>query len=203
MFPIISALLFLGGATTVGLGIGGAKRIAKMRGATEVSRRRETTKKLQADLEGLKTSLRSRIDEEIQAVLVDAEMLRRHLVEDMDVIKPEEKRFSMNIALRSNEMSVIWNDRGGIRRHTSVLKTTLSGIVFEARGFDADTIERITVDSMGINLVVTKADVVSRNNGAEVSVTLVEFEDNENSWLTWVELMTRIGQIDNLPGSLA
>ncbi|MBF0130641.1 MAG: hypothetical protein HQL33_11675 [Alphaproteobacteria bacterium] len=203
MFPIISALLFLGGAATVGLGIGGTKQIIKMKKSAETNRRREVSHKLQEDLEGLKTSLRSRIDEEIQAVLFDAEQLRRHLVEDVDNIRPEEKRFSMDVSLRSDEMAVFWVDNGGNRRHTSVAKASLTGISFEARGFDAVGIERITLDSLGISLGVKKADVVSRDNGAMVTATLVEFEDNENSWLTWVELMTRVGRVDALGESAA
>lgn len=200
MLSILSSLLFLGGAATVGVGIGGTKRIVRKKGEAEAKIERRAKQKLQNDLEGLKHSLRSRIDEEIQAVLVDAEKLRRHLVEDMEVIAPEEKRFSMSIALRSDEMTVFWDDRGGTCRHTHVASASLNGIVFEARGFDADGVTRITVESLGVSLVVSKAEVVSRDNGAVVTVTLVEFEDNENSWLTWVELMTRIGQVDgNLP----
>ncbi|MEO5373955.1 MAG: hypothetical protein H7840_06690 [Alphaproteobacteria bacterium] len=196
MVPVIPALLFLGGAATVGLGIAGTNKLLEKRHKAEVAQRKGTSRKLQKELEGLKTSLRSRIDAEIQEVLVDAEKLRRHLVSSVEVSGPEEKRFSMRVDLRPDEMIVMWTDGGGVQRQTYATDASLTGIAFAARGFDGTTIDRIKVPSLNVDLVVTKAEIMRAGSAATVGVNLVEFEDNENSWLLWVELMTRVGRVD-------
>lgn len=201
MFPIVSALLFLGGAATFGLGVTGVKKIREVR-AKDSPQTRVAKKKLQQDLDGLKISLRSRIDEEIQEVLVDAEELRRHLATDVQLLETHERRFSLRVILMPTEMNVYWKDRSGLLRQGYVKDASLTGISFDAPESDVDSIVKITVPSLRVSLAVKKADVTHRGV-AEVAVAFIEFEDNEDSWLVWVDLMTRVGQASSIIGAVS
>jgi len=90
------------------------------------------------------------------------------------------------------DIVVHWTNRDGSRHMGDAVNVSMKGIYFESTDFDSDGIDLIASGKYGLNLVV-RSSIVIRHADEGVAMMLVEFEDDENAWISWIELMTRIG----------
>jgi hypothetical protein len=190
----VGGLLFVGGAVIVSASIGGINLLRKKsRKAGKVRGKRTKQVKLKKDLDGLKDSLLGQIDANVQDTMVEAEALRRKFAGEVDAMVRTERRFSMRVDLQPGEMEVYWTNKNGSSHTGMAVNCSMNGVFFEADDFDADGIDRITSPKADVDLVVEGSSIIRVGEG-RVAIMVAEFENNEDSWMIWIELMSRLGK---------
>ena len=190
----VGGLLFVGGAVIVSASIGGINLLRKKsRKAGKVRGKRTKQVKLKKDLDGLKDSLLGQIDANVQDTMVEAEALRRKFAGEVDAMVRTERRFSMRVDLQPGEMEVYWTNKNGSSHTGMAVNCSMNGVFFEADDFDADGIDRITSPKADVDLVVEGSSIIRVAEG-HVAIMVAEFENNEDSWMIWIELMSRLGK---------
>ena len=190
----VGGLLFVGGAVIVSASIGGINLLRKKsRKAGKIRGKRTKQVKLKKDLDGLKDSLLGQIDANVQDTMVEAEALRRKFAGEVDAMVRTERRFSMRVDLQPGEMEVYWTNKNGSSHTGMAVNCSMNGVFFEADDFDADGIDRITSPKADVDLVVEGSSIIRVGEG-RVAIMVAEFENNEDSWMIWIELMSRLGK---------
>ena len=190
----VGGLLFVGGAVIVSASIGGINLLRKKsRKAGKIRGKRTKQVKLKKDLDGLKDSLLGQIDANVQDTMVEAEALRRKFAGEVDAMVRTERRFSMRVDLQPGEMEVYWTNKNGSSHTGMAVNCSMNGVFFEADDFDADGIDRITSPKADVDLVVEGSSIIRVAEG-HVAIMVAEFENNEDSWMIWIELMSRLGK---------
>ncbi len=114
----------------------------------------------------------------------------------LDPKRVKEKRHSMHVVPRADEMTVYWTSRTGAVRYASINKLFLTGFEFTIRGFDGETVTRIDVPGRNASFDIAKADVM-RRNASTIAVNLISFKDNQHDWPLWLETLSHVGYIDS------
>ncbi|MBF0247059.1 MAG: VWA domain-containing protein [Alphaproteobacteria bacterium] len=134
------------------------------------------------------------INDRVAKTLDDAERARRkfmaHGQEELD----RERRLSHRVKVPAGAMLVHWTGPDGMPRSAEVSDISLEGLMFRAEDFAADRIERVTCPALVHDLTVVACTLRMRD-GVNVVVLLDEFADNEDAWMAWVELQTRIDEV--------
>ncbi len=191
--PIFSGgmLGFIAGTTIVSLAIGGLHTLEKKKKRAE-RRRKLQRSQLKEGLQDLTGTLLDTIDEDVREAMVEAESMRRRVAGELDDVVKTERRFSMRVDLQPGQMMVEWTNSDGATHSGNVINCSMNGLFFQASHFDAEGINRVIVPEADLDLIVTVSSVV-RTDTHGVAVMLAEFENNEDTWMHWIELMTRLG----------
>ncbi|MEO5338290.1 MAG: VWA domain-containing protein [Magnetospirillum sp. WYHS-4] len=131
------------------------------------------------------------IDAKVRNALDDAEILRRKLLVDESGAVDVERRFSLRVRVPPGAMVVQWVGADGQNRETPAIDISMHGVKFETHGVGVETLARIICPQMEVVLAVKKFQEI-RRDGSRVVALLVEFEDNLDDWMRWVEIITRI-----------
>ncbi len=189
-FAVVGVGAFLVGAATFSAIISGTTAFIRKRKIQ--GRLKYKGDKLKADLGSLKHSLLSHIDEDVSEVIVEAEALRRRFVSNLGETIRKERRFSMRVNLKPGEMIIHWVNTDGSIVSGNAINCSMTGILFEAETFDADCISSIEVPGSSIEISV-KSSIIVRQSDGKIAIMLGEFDNNEDNWMRWIELMTRLG----------
>ncbi len=114
-------------------------------------------------------------------------------VSGTDWLTDRERRFSLRVAAPPGAMIIHWTNRDGAQFLGMAINISLHGVLFEAPRFDAESIDRVVCSRLNIDLKVTKSAILRSDVDGAVAV-LEEFEDNVDSKMRWIELLTRIDE---------
>ncbi len=103
----------------------------------------------------------------------------------------EERRFSLRFVVPPGAMIIHWTNRDGTRHQGRTINVSMRSVLFESPMFDAGSIDRVVCPRLNIDLNVTKS-VTTRHEEGKTAAVLEEFEDDIDSRMAWVELLTRI-----------
>ncbi len=106
-------------------------------------------------------------------------------------VVPSKAFRSIREQIPRGDMVVHWTNRDGSEHSGDVVNVSMKGVFFETTEFDADGIQRISSEKHGVDLAV-KNSIIIRQGESGVAIMLVEFENDENAWMSWIELMTRL-----------
>ncbi|WP_126465070.1 hypothetical protein [Candidatus Terasakiella magnetica] len=130
--------------------------------------------------------------EEIPPVIEEAPIPEEVLVPPQPV-KKKKKIFGFS-EVPTGAMVVAWDDASGHSHLAEVKNISLNQVIFDANNFNADTIVEISCPRLDLSFHVVRADLRNIEDGT-VTLGLEEFRDNEDSWMAWVELQTRIDEV--------
>ncbi|CAA7622134.1 conserved hypothetical protein [Magnetospirillum sp. LM-5] len=133
------------------------------------------------------------IDAKVKGALDDAEKLRRKLlIAESEAVKVE-RRFSLRVAVPSGAMEIQWISADGEKRETAAINLSMHGVKFETHGAEVKAVTKIICPNMDVVLGVKKFQEIRRDGSRSVAL-LIEFENNLDDWMRWVEIITRIDQ---------
>jgi hypothetical protein len=90
-------------------------------------------------------------------------------------------------------MNVQWTNEDGQKQETPAINISMHGVKFEAQDVKAASVTRIICPNMDVALGVKKSQIVRHDDSSAVAM-LVEFDNNLDDWMRWVEIITRIDQ---------
>ncbi|CAA6606327.1 MAG: VWA domain-containing protein [Alphaproteobacteria bacterium] len=133
------------------------------------------------------------IDAKVKGALDDAEKLRRKLLIAQSEAVKVERRFSLRVAVPSGAMEIQWISADGEKRETPAINLSMHGVKFETHGAEVKVVTKIICPNMDVVLGVKKFQEIRRDGSSSVAL-LIEFENNLDDWMRWVEIITRIDQ---------
>ncbi|CAK0756120.1 VWFA domain-containing protein [Azospirillaceae bacterium] len=131
------------------------------------------------------------IDEKAKNVISDAEMLPKHL--DLGERSIIDQEFSLRIVVPPGAMNILWINQNGDERYGSAINISMHGIKFKTNGCNINSVVKIICPRIRVALKVVRANIV-RSNADYAIAMLIEFENNLDDWMRWVEIITRIDE---------
>ncbi|WP_135075040.1 hypothetical protein [Terasakiella sp. SH-1] len=116
--------------------------------------------------------------------------ISEEIEEEGPLVQPPKISFG-HVCVPEGAMSVTWVNLAGESCAAVVKNITTKEVIFDAPNFNGDTIKEITVSLTKHRFIVEEAHVRD-SDGDQVVIALERFQDNENSWMAWIELQTRI-----------
>ncbi len=123
--------------------------------------------------------------------MAEAEAMRRDMVERTARGDTAERRFSVRVAAAPGAVEVHWKNSDGSKGVGRGLDISMNGVLFEADGFGAGSIEKIVFPRQKRQVGVKKADV-QRRDGGKAAAVLHGFANNIDDRIAWIELLTRV-----------
>jgi hypothetical protein len=133
------------------------------------------------------------IDAKVKNALDDAEKLRRKLLVNESGAVNVERRFSLRVSVPPGAMEVQWIGEDGDKRETPAIDISMHGVKFETSGAGIASVTAIICPKMEVVLAVKKFEEI-RRDGSRAVALLIEFDNNLDDWMRWVEIITRIDQ---------
>jgi hypothetical protein len=133
------------------------------------------------------------IDAKVKNALDDAEKLRRKLLVNESGAVNVERRFSLRVSVPPGAMEVQWIGEDGDKRETPAIDISMHGVKFETYGAGIASVTAIICPKMEVVLAVKKFEEI-RRDGSRAVALLIEFDNNLDDWMRWVEIITRIDQ---------
>lgn len=131
------------------------------------------------------------IDQTIKVVLDKGDRLRLKIMEVENETFRAERRFSLRISVPPGAMEIYWTNDDGEVNHGAAIDISLRGILFQAEGFDSASIDKIVCHSLGFTLPVKRSRIRRRERDRVVAI-VEEFQNNIESQMKWIEILTRI-----------
>ncbi len=181
---IISAtLVFAGAAVTTG-----GLALLETQWAKYKKRKVYRPKELKEDVGKL-------VAADLRRKMAAAKEMREELARVADSYEESNRKFfmrSMRAAVEPGEAFVHWVNQDGSPHRGQCIDLSMRSLAFKGPGFDADGIIRIEVPSRNLDLTVVTSSVIRKTGEDHVAVSLVEFEDDKESWMRWIELVAEI-----------
>ncbi|MBF0391890.1 MAG: VWA domain-containing protein [Alphaproteobacteria bacterium] len=133
------------------------------------------------------------IDAKVKNALDDAEKLRRKLLVNESGAVNVERRFSLRVSVPPGAMEVQWIGEDGDKRETPAIDISMHGVKFETYGAGIASVTAIICPKMEAVLAVKKFEEI-RRDGSRAVALLIEFDNNLDDWMRWVEIITRIDE---------
>jgi hypothetical protein len=133
------------------------------------------------------------IDAKVKKALEDAESLRRKLLINESSAVSVERRFSLRVVVPPGAMDVHWIAQSGQPAQSPAIDISMQSVKFAAGEAEVKAVTRIICPKMGVELGVVQSKI-NRQEAQHAVATLVEFDNNLDDWMCWVEIITRIDQ---------
>ena len=102
-----------------------------------------------------------------------------------------DRRFALRIKVPPGEMIVYGMDTNGQGIKRRAIDISMHGVKFHARNTTVRSVERVVFPSYNVALIVKSARI-HRQGGADAVAAIDSFENDADSWMRWIELMTRL-----------
>ncbi|MEI8347028.1 MAG: hypothetical protein WCG27_06150, partial [Pseudomonadota bacterium] len=158
---------------------------------TPASRRKKQNPAAGVVASSILWELFSLIDKRIKKITSDTRARLRKMARDRFTGFNQSPEFYIRIPVPPGAMEVRWIDDRGQAGNAPVITISPRGLQFATNSFAASSIGQISCPTLGRDFNVTRSSV-HKLDRSSVFVVLVEFENNTDAWMRWIELLTRI-----------
>ncbi|MEI6985126.1 MAG: hypothetical protein WCK65_03270 [Rhodospirillaceae bacterium] len=129
----------------------------------------------------------------VRSAILEAEALLGAMVVNTLAPGRPERRFSLRVKVPPGAMFVVWSNRDGTEGRTAAIDISFRSVHFKDANFDANGIKQLICPRINKIFDIKKSIIVRRERG-HFAVSLRVFAGGVNSWMSWIEILTRIDQ---------
>lgn len=101
--------------------------------------------------------------------------------------------FSPRVRVKPDRIKVAWKDHNGLGKITNAVEVSMHGVKFLCEGSDPALVNALSFPRSSATIGVKNAVFYSRDGDLAI-FRLVEFDNNVDGWMTWIEKLSRINK---------
>lgn len=101
--------------------------------------------------------------------------------------------FNVRVRVKPDRLKVAWKDHGGMNRTTDAWEISMHGIKFNSAGSEPSAIKSLIFTRSNVSIGIKNAELYSMEGDFAI-IRLVEFDNNIEDWMTWIEKLSRINK---------